>query len=136
MVGCANTDEIAAKFGPKWCFHHRDRIMQIPAPNVEFTAINQDGKPLPRVNLLMYQWEGRALHALAFSQANGWEYSEAFNYLYQRGTMFAQTSLTNPAVREADTLLSSRARRLAREEAQPGNVYLHWKDGTPPVLNL
>lgn len=120
MVGCVDTDEIALKFGSRWCFHYRDRIMQIDAPDIEFTAVNQDGKPRPKVNLWSYQLVGRVAHAAAFAEANGMSQAEAWNYLFQRGTIFDCTAFTNPAIREEVLLLSARARRLELDVDIPG----------------
>lgn len=129
MVGCADSDEISARFGPRWCFHHRDRIMQIDAPDIEFTAVNQDGKPLPRVNLREYQHFGRVKHAAAFAAANGWTYGEAWNYLYQRGTVFDCTPFTNPALREEVILTDAQDRRFKRLDNElPCDVYVDWKE--------
>ena len=129
MSGCADSDEIAVKFGSRWCFHHRERIMLIEAPDIEFTGVNQDGKPLPRVNLREYQRVGRIALLNAFAAANGMTQGEAFNYLFQRGTIFDITPLSNPAIREELLLRDGRDRRLAREADQPGDVYVDWKEG-------
>lgn len=128
MVGCADLDDVAHKFGPKWCFHHRDRIMQIDAPDLDFVAVNQDGKPMEPVNLRMYQEMGRVSICAAFAEANGMTAQEAYNYLYQRGGIFECTSFTNPAIRDEALLMSSRARRLAKEDARKGIETWHFKE--------
>jgi hypothetical protein len=121
---------MAEKFGPKWCFHHRDRIQRIDAPNLMFTAVNQDGKPMEPVNLASYQALGRVAVAKAFAKANRWTEGDSWVYLYGQGTVLDSTSKTNEAIRQQELAASAAsAASAALSASAPGETCTVWDDG-------